>query len=99
MDQIDLELSNSGFDMLQLFRKDPFTKEIGLGVIDVHDHRIESVDTVVDRIKMALDVFKPEQVTVDPDCGLKTRTPEEAEQKLRVMIQARDQVKEELGLD
>ncbi len=99
VDQIDLELSNSGFDMLQLFRKDPFTKEIGLGVIDVHDHRIEDVDTVVDRIKMALDVFKPEQVTVDPDCGLKTRTPEEAEQKLRVMLEARNRVRQELGLE
>ena len=98
VDQIDLEMSNSGFDMLQLFRKNRFYKEIGLGVIDVHDHRVEDVDTVVERIEMALDVFEPEQVYVDPDCGLKTRTPEEAEKKLRVMVEARDRVREKHAL-
>ncbi|MDZ7373064.1 MAG: methionine synthase [candidate division KSB1 bacterium] len=98
VDQIDLEMSNSGFDMLQLFRTHPFRKEIGLGVIDVHTHVVEDVDTVVRRIEMALEVFRPEQVYVDPDCGLKTRTPEEAEAKLRVMVEARDQVRARLGL-
>ncbi len=98
VDQIDLELSNSGFDMLQLFRTHPFRKEIGLGVIDVHTHVVEDVDTVVERIEMALDVFKPEQVYVDPDCGLKTRTAEEAEAKLRVMVEARDRVRQKVGL-
>jgi 5-methyltetrahydropteroyltriglutamate--homocysteine methyltransferase len=98
VDQIDLEMSNSGFDMLQLFRSHPFEKEIGLGVIDVHTHVIEEVDTVVERIEMALEVFRPEQVYVDPDCGLKTRTSEEAEAKLRVMVEARDRVRKKLSL-
>ncbi len=39
----DLEFSNGGFDMLQRFKKFPFTNDISFGVIDVHSHIIESV--------------------------------------------------------
>ena len=41
----------------------------------------------------------PERVYVDPDCGLKTRTWEEAAAKLRVMIDAVRQVKAKRGID
>src|SRR3989338_5667869 len=53
VDQIDLELSNSEFDLLGLFKRSPFTKEIGLGVVDVHNHKIESKEQVKARIKKA----------------------------------------------
>lgn len=96
VDQIDLELSNSGFDMLDLFRKHPFTKEIGLGVLDVHSHVVERVEDVKERIRRALSVFSPERVFVDPDCGLKTRTVEEARAKLAVMVEAARAVRAEL---
>jgi len=96
VEQIDLELSNSQFDMLELFRKHPFTKEIGLGVLDVHDHRVESVETVKERIRAALEVLPVEKIYVDPDCGLKTRMPEEAEGKLRAMVQAVREIRQEL---
>jgi 5-methyltetrahydropteroyltriglutamate--homocysteine methyltransferase len=42
-------------------------------------------------------VLKPEQVTLDPDCGLKTRTWEEAEGKLAVLMAAVREVREELA--
>jgi methionine synthase II (cobalamin-independent) len=38
-------------------------------------------------------------VWIQPDCGLKTRTVEEAEAKLRVMMEATAAVKRELGID
>ncbi len=88
VDQFDLELSNSGYDMLELFKRAPFTKEIGYGVLDVHSHRVETVDQVKERLKMALDVFPIEKIYVNPDCGLKTRTEAEARDKLKVMIEA-----------
>jgi 5-methyltetrahydropteroyltriglutamate--homocysteine methyltransferase len=98
VDQIDLELANSGYDLIDLFRKHPFTKDIGLGVVDVHTHVIEPVAQVKDNIRRALEVMRPEQIYVDPDCGLKTRTPEEAKAKLQVVRQATDEVKRELSL-
>lgn len=97
VDQLDLEFANSDFSNLEIFRDPPFTKEIAIGVLDIHSHRIETVEQVKDWIGMALDVFSPEKVYIDPDCGLKTRTWEEAEAKLKVMVQAVQEIKAERG--
>ena len=97
VDQIDLELANSGLELLERFREHPFTKAIGFGVVDVHTHRIESLEEVKANIYRALEYLSPDQVYVDPDCGLKTRTVEEAQAKLRVIQQARNEVRAELA--
>ncbi len=87
VDNFDLEMSNSGLDMLELFRKNPFTKDFSFGCLDVHSHKIEEPTTVDNRLKKVLECLSPEQLWVDPDCGLKTRTVEEAVEKLRVMVE------------
>ena len=98
VDQIDLEMANSQYALLDLFRKVPFTKEIGLGVLDVHSHKIETVEQIKGYLTRALTVFKPEKVFVDPDCGLKTRTLEEARAKLANMVTAVREFKRDHGL-
>ena len=50
-------------------------------------------------IYKALEVFEPQQVYIDPDCGLKTRTVQEAIDKLKVMVAAVGEVKRELGIN
>lgn len=96
VDNFDLEMSNSGLDMLDQFRRYPYTKDISVGVVDVHSHVIEDVDTVEQRIRAALEVLRPEQVWVDPDCGLKTRQVDEAIGKLRVIVEATRRVRQDL---
>ncbi len=98
VDQLDLEMSNSSLDLLERFRRDPLKKEIAFGVIDVHSHVIETKAQVVDRIEKALALFDPQKLMIDPDCGLKTRTVEEAQEKLEVMVAATQAVKAEHGL-
>lgn len=88
VDNFDLEMSNSGLDMLELFRKHPFTKDISFGVVDSHSHLVEDLGTVRGRLAQALDVLPKEKVWLDPDCGLKTRAMEEAIGKLRVIVEA-----------
>jgi len=85
VDNLDLAISNSGLDLLKIFEKDPFTKDLSLGVLDVHSYRVETPAEVKDRIMRGVGVLPKEQVWVDPDCGLKTRTVEEAVGKLRSM--------------
>lgn len=97
VDNFDLEMSNSNLDLVELFKKHPFTKDISFGVVDVHSHRIESQEVVESRIRTALQVLRPEQVWIDPDCGLKTRTQEEAAGKLRSMVEAVRKVRKEIG--
>jgi 5-methyltetrahydropteroyltriglutamate--homocysteine methyltransferase len=99
VDMIDLEMANSRYDLLERFRTHPFTKEIGYGVLDVHSHRVETKDEVKEGIRRGLEVLRPEQMYVDPDCGLKTRTVEEAFAKLRVMVDAVREVRAELGIE
>jgi 5-methyltetrahydropteroyltriglutamate--homocysteine methyltransferase len=99
VDQLDLEFANSDFANLDLFKDSSFTKEIAVGVVDVHSHVIETKEQVKRNIKKALDIFPMERVYIDPDCGLKTRTTEEAEAKLKVMVEAVREIKEELGIN
>jgi 5-methyltetrahydropteroyltriglutamate--homocysteine methyltransferase len=88
VDNFDLEMSNSDLGLLNLFRSHPFTKDISFGVVDVHSHVLEDAETVRQRVQQALTILPREQVWVDPDCGLKTRTVEQAIEKLRVCVQA-----------
>jgi 5-methyltetrahydropteroyltriglutamate--homocysteine methyltransferase len=93
VDNFDLEMSNSGLDMLGLFSKSPFTKDLSCGVVDVHSHVIEDATAVEQRLKKALELLPVESVWVDPDCGLKTRTVEQAEGKLRRVVSAAQTVR------
>ncbi|MFQ5816796.1 MAG: methionine synthase [Terriglobia bacterium] len=88
VDNFDLEMSNSGLDMLALFRQHRFSKDLSFGVVDSHSHRVEDVATVRQRLQQALEVLPKEAVWVDPDCGLKTRSVEEALGKMRVIVEA-----------
>lgn len=88
VDNFDLEMSNSELDLVDLFRKHPFSKDFSFGVVDVHSHVVEESGLVKKRIDKALEVLKPERLWIDPDCGLKTRTYEEAVNKLKVMVKA-----------
>jgi 5-methyltetrahydropteroyltriglutamate--homocysteine methyltransferase len=96
VDQIDLEFANSNYSLLDEFAVNPFTKYIGLGVVDVHSHAIEPVEEIAEGIRRSLKFIPPERMFVDPDCGLKTRTTDEAKAKLARIKQAVDIVRAEL---
>ena len=101
VNMLDLETANSNYDLLAHFRANPLPedKSISMGVSDVHSHVIESVEEIKRGIKQGLEIFPPERLYIDPDCGLKTRTEEEAIGKLRNMVQAVREVKAELGIE
>jgi 5-methyltetrahydropteroyltriglutamate--homocysteine methyltransferase len=96
VDNFDLEMSNNQLSLLDLFREQRFTKDISFGVTDVHTHQIEDKEMVRDRLRRGLEVLEPEQIWVDPDCGLKTRTVEEAVEKMRVIVDATREFRGEL---
>ena len=98
VDIFDLEMANAGYQLLDVFATHPFRKMLSAGVVDVHNHRIEGPDEVADGIRRVLKQFPAEKLQVDPDCGLKTRTVEEAKDKLIAVKKGVDLVKEELGV-
>jgi 5-methyltetrahydropteroyltriglutamate--homocysteine methyltransferase len=96
VDQVDLEFANSEYSLLDEFSEHPFTKYVGLGISDVHTHELESTDDMADGIRRALKFIPAERIFVDPDCGLKTRTVDEAKAKLSNIKKAVDVVRAEL---
>jgi 5-methyltetrahydropteroyltriglutamate--homocysteine methyltransferase len=91
-----MEFANSDFVFLQQLRDLGFDKDLSLGVVDVHTHVIEPQDAVETRIRHAAEVLPVESLWIDPDCGLKTRTVEEAQAKMRVVAAATKRVRSEL---
>ena len=97
VDQLDLAMANYGYRWLELFNKDPFTKELAIGIVDVHSHETETVATAAEGIRKGLRHVSKERLLPHPDCGLKTRTVEESEEKCRVVVEATKVVRKELA--
>jgi 5-methyltetrahydropteroyltriglutamate--homocysteine methyltransferase len=99
--QIHLAFKNTDFAYLDLMRKYgyPEDKDIGVGVTDIHTRFIEDLEDVKNGIRRTLEVVPPERAWILPDCGLKTRTVEESEAKLKVMVDAVTAIKAEMGLN
>jgi len=87
-DVISIETSRSRMELLNAFVEDRYPNEIGPGIYDIHSPRVPSVEEMTALLQKASRVLSPEQIWVNPDCGLKTRGWSEIEQALRNMVQA-----------
>lgn len=95
VDQISLEAAQQKVD-LSILKALP-DKHFHVGVIDLADHSpVEDVDSVVQRIREALEFVQPERLILAPDCGMKYLPRWKAFQKLRVLADAAAKVREEL---
>ena len=94
--EYDVELANGDYDQLDVFTEPAFTKDFAMGVVDVHDATVESVETIKDRIEKGLEVVPPERLTVSPDCGMKLLPRKVAYEKMANMVEAAREVEAEL---
>jgi 5-methyltetrahydropteroyltriglutamate--homocysteine methyltransferase len=94
-DQISIETAQSNLDCSIL--NELKGKTILLGVIDLSDHAVESVDTVADRVRRALPYVAPENVVIATDCGMKYIPRSSAAGKMRSMAGAAQILRVELG--
>jgi len=85
--------TRTGYKLLKELKEYSFDRELGLGVVDVHTNRIESVELIMDRIEYALKYIPAEKLFINPDCGLRTRTRQIAAQKLRNMVEATKKIR------
>ncbi len=97
VDQLDLAMANYEYRWLELFDRHPFTKELAIGIVDVHSHEIETVETAAEGIRKGLRHVAADRLLPHPDCGLKTRTVEECVEKCRVVVEAAKVVRKELA--
>jgi 5-methyltetrahydropteroyltriglutamate--homocysteine methyltransferase len=87
-DVLSIENSRSGGELLQVFRHTEYDTGIGPGVYDIHSPRVPSEQEVVDALEAIVAVLPARNVWVNPDCGLKTRSWEEATPALERLVAA-----------
>jgi len=87
-DVISMESARSRMKLLESFHAQKYPNEIGPGVYDIHSPRAPSAEEMRRRLTLALEVLKPEQLWINPDCGLKTRAWPETVSALENMCKA-----------
>ena len=91
-----IEAARSRMELIHDWERTGYAQEIGPGVYDIHSPRVPSPEEMAELLEAAARVLEPDQIWVNPDCGLKTRAWPEVEAALRNMVQAAKQLREEL---
>jgi 5-methyltetrahydropteroyltriglutamate--homocysteine methyltransferase len=86
VDEIHIEMANREFSEIELLK--PFAEKmnVAVGIIDVKNYYIETVNDVVERIRRCLKYVPAEKLSVAPDCGLSQTARWAAKQKLNNMV-------------
>lgn len=97
VDVLSIETARSGMELLDEMSPGQYRSCIGPGVYDVHSPRVPGCPELESRIRRALTVFGPDQLWINPDCGLKTRRWKEIEPALPNMVVAARKIRAELS--
>ncbi len=85
-DVITIETAREEGDVIDVFSKAKFNRQIGPGVWDIHSSvpaRKKTIDSVLDK---AVSKLGAENIWVNPDCGLKTRNWKEVDISLKRLV-------------
>ena len=96
-DVISIETSRSHMELLDAFARSRYPADIGPGVYDIHSPRVPTRKEIEELLHKALSVLRPEQIWVNPDCGLKTRSWDEVRPALIAMVEAARSVRAEVA--
>ncbi len=96
-DVITIETSRSQMKLLDAFVDFKYPNQIGPGVYDIHSPRVPAEAEMTALLRKACDVLKPDQLWVNPDCGLKTRGWKEVKDALGHMVHAAKTIRSELA--
>ena len=92
-DVLFIENARSDMEMLDVFRRHGYDKGVGPGVYDIHSPRVPPVEEMADNLRASLGVLSNVDFWVNPDCGLKTRRPEEVRASLTNMVAAAQELR------
>jgi 5-methyltetrahydropteroyltriglutamate--homocysteine methyltransferase len=92
-DVISIETARSKMELLEVFTTYRYPNEIGPGVYDIHAPRVPTVDEIMALVDIAKKRLAADQIWVNPDCGLKTRSWEDVRPALQNMVAAARQLR------
>lgn len=87
-DVTSIEAARSRMEVTADLARFGFTRGIGPGVYDIHSPRVPSQQEITELVDIALADLSPQQLWINPDCGLKTRGYAETEAALRHLVRA-----------
>jgi len=97
---LELPFAAIGLDFVKcpanwdVIARQPFSKKLGLGIVDARNTRLESVDEIVGAIRRASAMVAGDRIYVNPSCGLEYLPREVAQAKLRRMVEGVRQAQE-----
>ncbi|MFN3926554.1 MAG: 5-methyltetrahydropteroyltriglutamate--homocysteine S-methyltransferase [Pseudanabaenaceae cyanobacterium] len=95
-DVLSIENSRSNNATLFEITNAGYKHQVGNGVYDVHSPVVPSVEQILAQLKTGVANLPPDQIWVNPDCGLKTRRWEEVIPSLQNMVKATQILRQEL---
>jgi 5-methyltetrahydropteroyltriglutamate--homocysteine methyltransferase len=96
IDEVHIEMANREFAEIELLKEFAQKMDVAVGIIDVKNYYIETVDDVVSRIKQCLKYVPANKLAVAPDCGLSQTARWASKQKLVNMVLGAKKVRESL---
>jgi len=95
--QLTLEFARRGDEDVGLFKEFAPPFDLGLGVVNVKSHDVETPGFVAARLRSALEVLPASRLAVNPDCGLVHLPRDVAFAKLQAMVEGTRIVRQELS--
>ncbi|MBP7113959.1 MAG: 5-methyltetrahydropteroyltriglutamate--homocysteine S-methyltransferase, partial [Candidatus Peribacteraceae bacterium] len=99
IDVISIEAARSRLAFLNALDGQESPCDIGPGVWDIHSPRVPSIEELTELIAVARKHVPDERLWINPDCGLKTRTPEQVWESLKHLVAAAHIVRSSASTD
>ena len=97
VDEIPVEMASREFGEIEIIESITKKKDVAVGIIDVKSYYIETVEDIVERVRLCLKYAPAERLSLAPDCGLSQTARWAAKQKLTNMVEGVHQVRKALG--
>ncbi len=99
---ITMEFTTPGAGDMSVFERLPEHVQIGLGCVSCQPGQIDSPETIVERVEMALKHVAPSRITLNPDCGFAPGSAaevslDEVYTKLKNEVEAARRLREKYG--
>ena len=96
VDEIHVEMANREFAELSLLASFAEKMRVAVGIVDVKNYYIETVEDVQERIRQCLQYIPADRLSVAPDCGLSQTARWAARKKLANMVAGAMKVRQSL---
>jgi 5-methyltetrahydropteroyltriglutamate--homocysteine methyltransferase len=98
VDEIHVEMASREFSEIEIIKDIASKVDVAVGIVDVKSYYIETVEDIVERVKLCLQHAPAERLAFAPDCGLSQTARWAARQKLVNMVAGVRRVRDELGV-